>query len=118
MAGVKLTVNDSGSAYLSLGSSEVRDSVLLDDIEEAGSIPALGALAHSPASLAVAVTGIAGPGGATPDKPVGLVHLAAAARCGRVLTREQRLGNIGRAKVRVATVERALALLRELATAV
>jgi nicotinamide-nucleotide amidase len=79
---------------------------------------ALGALAHSPASLAVAVTGIAGPGGATLDKPVGLVHLAAAARCGRVLTQEQRFGSIGRAKVRLAAVERALAMLRELATAV
>lgn len=77
---------------------------------------ALGALAHSPASLAVAVTGIAGPGGGTADKPVGLVHLAAAARGGRVLTQEQRSGNIGRAKVRLAAVERALAMLRELAT--
>jgi hypothetical protein len=41
MAEVKLTLSDSGRAYLSLGSSEVRDSVALDAVEEAGSIPAL-----------------------------------------------------------------------------
>jgi hypothetical protein len=44
MAEVKLTLSGSGSAYLGLGSSEVRDSVVLDAIEEAGSIPALGAI--------------------------------------------------------------------------
>src|SRR5947209_13023377 len=39
-----------------------------------------GALAQAPVDLAVSVTGIAGPGGATPGKPVGLVHLGIAAR--------------------------------------
>src|ERR1700761_8344301 len=39
---------------------------------------ALGALGHARADLSVAVTGVAGPGGGTTDKPVGLVHLAAA----------------------------------------
>ena len=41
---------------------------------------ASGALAHSLAELVVSVTGIAGPGGGSADKPVGLVHFAAAAR--------------------------------------
>src|SRR5262252_681774 len=55
-----------------------------------------GALAVSEADLAVAVTGIAGPDGGTPDKPVGLVHFAAAARDGERLHREKRYGDIGR----------------------
>jgi nicotinamide-nucleotide amidase len=76
---------------------------------------AQGALAHAPADLAAAITGIAGPGGATPGKPVGLVHLAAAARAGHLLLEEQHFGDIGRAQVRLASVARALAMLRELA---
>ena len=44
---------------------------------------AQGALNHSRASLAVATTGIAGPGGATPGKPVGLVHIVVLSRDGQ-----------------------------------
>ena len=76
---------------------------------------AQGALAHSDADLAVAITGIAGPGGATPGKPVGLVHFAAAARDGRQLHREKRYGAIGRRKVRLKSVAEALAMLQQLA---
>jgi len=74
-----------------------------------------GALAHAPAALAVSITGIAGPGGATPGKPVGLVHFAAAARDGRIIHREARYGDIGRGEVRRKSVLQALAMLRELA---
>jgi nicotinamide-nucleotide amidase len=76
---------------------------------------AKGALAHAPAELAVSITGIAGPGGAVAGKPVGLVHFGAASRSGRLLHRERRYGDIGRAQVRHASVIEALAMLREMA---
>ena len=63
---------------------------------------AQGALSHSRADLAVAVTGIAGPGGGTAEKPVGLVHIAAA-RDGKIIQRESRFGDIGREGVRLAS---------------
>ena len=74
-----------------------------------------GALKNSRAQLAVAVTGVAGPGGGTPDKPVGLVHLAAARTDGRSWHREMRYGEIGRGEVRAATVITALEMLAEAA---
>ena len=76
-----------------------------------------GALAHSSAQVAVAVTGIAGPAGATPGKPVGTVWLAIAIRGGT--TQIERLQLHGdRASVRRDTVANALRLLNAvLATA-
>jgi len=76
---------------------------------------AQGALAHSPADLAVSITGIAGPGGGLPSKPVGLVHFAVAARGGRLLHQECKFGDIGRAHVRQVSVLQALAMLHALA---
>jgi nicotinamide-nucleotide amidase len=76
---------------------------------------ARGVLGNVPVDLAVSVTGIAGPGGATPGKPVGLVHFAAAARDGRLIHHEARFGDIGRGAVRRASVLQALAMLRDLA---
>ena len=76
---------------------------------------ARGAVAHAPVDLAVSITGIAGPGGATAGKPVGLVHFAAASRDGRLIQRERRYGDVGRAHVRRASVHEALAMLGELA---
>jgi nicotinamide-nucleotide amidase len=75
---------------------------------------ARGALKHSEADLSVAITGIAGPGGATPGKPVGLVHFAAA-RGGRLIHRAKKFGDIGRRKVRQKSVDEALAMLAVLA---
>jgi nicotinamide-nucleotide amidase len=77
---------------------------------------ARGALGESAADLAVAVTGVAGPGGGTADKPVGLVHFAAARRDGPVMLRERRFGDIGRAEIRRLSVVEALAMLAELAS--
>jgi nicotinamide-nucleotide amidase len=76
---------------------------------------AAGALALAPVDLVASITGIAGPGGGSPDKPVGLVHLAAATRDGRLIHHARRFGDIGRAQVRRASVVQALAMLRELA---
>ena len=73
-----------------------------------------GALRHAPADLAVAVTGVAGPGGGSAEKPVGLVHLAALRRGGAILHQEARFGAIGRAEVRLQTVDAALVLLGRL----
>ena len=70
-----------------------------------------GALAHSSADVAVAVTGVAGPDGGTAAKPVGLVHFAAARRGGETLHRECRFGDIGRGEVRLASVREALQLV-------
>lgn len=83
--------------------------------EEVARAMAEGALAHSAADLAVAVTGVAGPGGGTAQKPVGLVHIAAAHKGGPVLHRECRFGDIGRGAVRIATVNAALEMLSALA---
>ena len=57
----------------------------------------------------------AGPGGAVPGKPVGLVHFAVAARDGRISHREQRFGAIGRSNVRQRSVVEALRMLLDLA---
>ncbi|QRI64976.1 CinA family protein [Shinella sp. PSBB067] len=73
-----------------------------------------GALLHSNADISVAVTGIAGPGGGSDEKPVGLVHLAAARKGRETLHREMRYGDIGRSAVRLATVRTALEMLVEL----
>ena len=76
---------------------------------------AMGALARSGASIAVAVTGIAGPAGGTPAKPVGLVCFAWAKRGGAVEARTERFPG-DRAAVRAATVRRALEGLIERAS--
>ena len=73
-----------------------------------------GALTYSRATRAVAITGIAGPGGGTVEKPVGLVHLAAARRDAPVKHERLLLGAIGRGEIRRECVRHALALLASL----
>ena len=74
---------------------------------------AAGALANSRADVAVAITGIAGPGGGSAEKPVGLVHFGLAVRDGGVRHRERRYGDLGRAGIRRAAVADALGLLED-----
>lgn len=69
-----------------------------------------GAVAHSDAMLAVSITGIAGPGGGSAEKPVGLVHFAAHDASGTVHA-EHRFGALGREGIRLASVRVALGLL-------
>jgi nicotinamide-nucleotide amidase len=73
---------------------------------------AKGALKNSQADIAVSITGIAGPGGGSKQKRVGLVHFAAASRDGRRMARKRLYGDIGRRRVRLRSVIEALALLQ------
>lgn len=73
---------------------------------------AYGALAHSMADITVSVTGVAGPGGGTADKPVGLVWFGLAQVGQPPLTEKKLFGDIGRQEVRVQTVMHALEMLK------
>jgi nicotinamide-nucleotide amidase len=85
--------------------------------EQVARAMAEGALAHSSADVAVSVTGIAGPGGGTATKPVGLVHLACA-RKGHETLHERRIFTGDRGGVRMSAVKAALKLIqRSLANA-
>jgi nicotinamide-nucleotide amidase len=76
---------------------------------------ARGALGKANADIVVAITGVAGPGGGSADKPVGLVHFAAASRSGALTHAEMQYGDIGRGNVRHKSVLQALAMLKRLA---
>jgi nicotinamide-nucleotide amidase len=79
--------------------------------EETAVAMAEGALRVSRAEVAVSVTGIAGPGGGSLEKPVGLVHFACARRGKSTVAREEQFGDVGRGEVRLASVQVALDLL-------
>lgn len=83
--------------------------------EETAREMAQGALENSRADLAVSITGIAGPGGGSSDKPVGLVCYALARRGGEALSRQQLFPDEGRAAIRQAATLYALELLQEAA---
>ncbi len=72
-----------------------------------------GGLARSKADVVVAITGVAGPGGGTAAKPVGMVCFAMARRGGTVRALTHRFGDLGRTEVRLQAVDAALVLLRE-----
>jgi nicotinamide-nucleotide amidase len=70
-----------------------------------------GALRHSKADVAVSITGIAGPAGGSPEKPIGLVHFGCAGPNGRI-DEERRFDALGRDGIRLASVEFAIKLLQ------
>ena len=75
---------------------------------------AQGCLAHSAADIAVAITGIAGPGGGSPKKPVGTVVFACARRDGdpeKVVADVEHFGDLGRHEIRRQAALVALGLL-------
>ena len=79
--------------------------------EEVARAMAEGALKNSSADIAVSCTGIAGPTGGSPERPVGLVHLAAARTGETTLAEECRFGAISRSEIRMRSVEAGLKLL-------
>lgn len=83
--------------------------------EEVARAMAEGALQAAGSGLSVSVTGVAGPGGGTDAKPVGLVHFAAARRGRPTIARQRRFGDLGRAEIRRRSVLVALELLAEAA---
>jgi nicotinamide-nucleotide amidase len=105
--------NAAKQAMLGVPESTLRDFGAVS--RETARAMASGALARAGVDLAVAITGIAGPGGGVPGKPVGLVHFAAASRGGQRSETERRFGEIGRGAVRAQSVAEALAMLRALA---
>jgi nicotinamide-nucleotide amidase len=115
-------VFDRGFVTYSNAAKEAMLGVSADTLERFGAVSretadamAQGALARSDATITVSVTGIAGPGGGSATKPVGLVHFAAATRDGRSVHREKRYGKIGRRRVRLRSAAEALAILQLLA---
>lgn len=82
--------------------------------EPVARLMAEGALEESRANLAIAVTGIAGPGGGTPMKPVGLVHIAVARENKPIFHQAMRFGDVGRSEVRRLTVVEALEMARKM----
>ncbi len=81
--------------------------------EEVARAMAEGAVKRLEVGLAVSITGVAGPGGGSEKKPVGLVHFATASASGETRHREMRFGDIGRDGIRMASVKVALEMLLE-----
>lgn len=72
-----------------------------------------GALEASRSNISVAITGIAGPGGGTPMKPVGTVHIACARENKAILHEMHSFGDIGRSQVREETLVAALNMIAQ-----
>jgi nicotinamide-nucleotide amidase len=84
--------------------------------EEVARAMAEGALARSAAELSVAITGVAGPGGGSAEKPVGLVHFASATKGEATRHEARKFGDLGRGEIRRLSVLFALSMLEKAAT--
>lgn len=104
--------NEAKSDLLGVPADMIREHGAVS--EEVARSMAAGALKHSLADIAVSVTGIAGPDGGTPEKPVGLVHIAAARKDGRVEHKRCLFGDVGRAGIRHRSVAQAFKLIEAL----
>lgn len=115
-------VFDRGFVTYSNGAKQAMLGVTTETLEQHGAVSrataeamAQGAVDRSDVHIAVAITGVAGPGGGSAEKPVGLVHLAAATRTGQRLHRERRYGLVSRTSVRQHSALEALEMILELA---
>lgn len=80
--------------------------------EDVARAMAEGAIRHSDGDVSLSVTGVAGPGGGSDDKPVGLVHMAVGRKNGATL-HERHIFSGDRAAVRMATVKFGLSLINK-----
>ena len=103
--------NDAKSALLGVDPNLLAQHGAVSD--PVARVMAEGALNTCDAQLAVGITGVAGPGGGSEAKPVGLVWFATSLQGGETVSREMRFGDLGRSKVRLAAVRTALEMLRE-----
>jgi nicotinamide-nucleotide amidase len=101
--------NEAKREILAVGADILRDHGAVS--AEAARAMAAGALYNSRADLALAITGVAGPDGGTPEKPIGLVHFALADRRNDSIAIERRYGDLGRSAIRLAALATALDLL-------
>ena len=109
--------NDAKQQMLGVSAETLRDYGAVS--RQTAEAMAQGALAKAKTDLAVSITGIAGPGGGSTDKPVGLVHFGAATRSGTTMHVRKIFrgdnGDLSRAEIRHKSVLQALAMLKELA---
>lgn len=102
--------NEAKAQMLGVPADMIRDKGAVS--EEVARAMAEGAVRHALANIAVSVTGVAGPGGGSAAKPVGLVHFGCAVKGGATMHQEMRFGDLTRDEIRMRSVETALMLLR------
>lgn len=107
--------NDSKAAMLGVDPLLIVDHGAVSG--EVARAMASGALKNSKAQVSVAITGVAGPGGGSAAKPVGLVYLACAVEGGTTQHIQRRYGDLGRTHIRLAALDDALTLLEKVVQA-